>query len=64
MSFPLNRVADGEPSCETTGRTGLAAGWWQGHEALDSEGSTHVGLVGKALDWLSLTGARPGAVKG
>ncbi|WP_369051905.1 apiosidase-like domain-containing protein [Kineococcus terrestris] len=101
---PLKGVANGEPSYENTGRTGRAAGWWQGHEAwanlcaggtmgvvygagslwqwklhpdepghsdffsapgagwreaLDFEGSTYVGLVGRILDGLPLTGARP-----
>ncbi|MCB9137106.1 MAG: DUF4038 domain-containing protein [Caldilineaceae bacterium] len=30
---PVKGVANGEPSYENTGAPGLAAGWWQGHEA-------------------------------
>ncbi|MBZ2197868.1 apiosidase-like domain-containing protein [Occultella gossypii] len=32
-NLPAKGVANGEPSYENTGRTGLASGWWQGHEA-------------------------------
>jgi Protein of unknown function (DUF4038) len=101
---PEKAIANGEPTYENTGRTGHAAGWWQGHEAwvnlcvgatmgvvygagslwqwklhpdepgqsdffaapgcgwreaLDFEGSRFVGLVGRILDGLPLTGARP-----
>lgn len=30
---PARGAANGEPTYEHTGRTGKAAGWWQGHEA-------------------------------
>jgi hypothetical protein len=30
---PAKAAANGEPTYENTGRTGKAAGWWQGHEA-------------------------------
>lgn len=30
---PIKAVANGEPTYENGGRTGKAAGWWQGHEA-------------------------------
>jgi hypothetical protein len=30
---PIKAVANGEPTYENTGRTGVATGWWQGHEA-------------------------------
>jgi len=30
---PVKAVANGEPTYENMGRTGRAAGWWQGHEA-------------------------------
>ncbi len=30
---PAKGVANGEPTYEHSGRTGKAAGWWQGHEA-------------------------------
>ncbi len=30
---PVRAIMNGEPSYEHTGRRGVAAGWWQGHEA-------------------------------
>lgn len=30
---PEKAIAIGEPTYENTGRNGVAAGWWQGHEA-------------------------------
>jgi hypothetical protein len=30
---PVKAVANGEPSYENTRKTGMAGGWWQGHEA-------------------------------
>ncbi|MFI7060304.1 DUF4038 domain-containing protein [Kribbella sp. NPDC050124] len=30
---PVKAIANGEPTYENTGRTGVATGWWQGHEA-------------------------------
>ena len=101
---PVRAVMNGEPSYENTGRPGVAAGWWQGHEAwsnvcagallgvaygaaglwqwrlhpdepghapfflaagagwreaLDFEGSTYVGLVGRILEGLPLEHAEP-----
>ena len=32
-NLPVKALANGEPTYENTGRLGLAAGWWQGHEA-------------------------------
>lgn len=32
-NHPVKAVANGEPTYEHTGRTGVAEGWWQGHEA-------------------------------
>ncbi|WP_329126282.1 apiosidase-like domain-containing protein [Streptomyces sp. NBC_01465] len=32
-NLPVKAVANGEPSYEHTGGRGVAAGWWQGHEA-------------------------------
>ncbi|TDD21004.1 DUF4038 domain-containing protein [Kribbella turkmenica] len=32
-NLPVKAVANGEPTYENTGRTAVAAGWWQGHEA-------------------------------
>jgi len=32
-NMPVKAVANGEPTYENIGRTGRAAGWWQGHEA-------------------------------
>jgi hypothetical protein len=32
-NLPVKAVANGEPTYEHIGRTGKAAGWWQGHEA-------------------------------
>lgn len=32
-NLPVKAVANGEPTYENMGKTGRAAGWWQGHEA-------------------------------
>jgi hypothetical protein len=101
---PVKAIANGEPTYENTGRTGVATGWWQGHEAwsnlcaggtmgvvygagslwqwrlhpdepghsdfflapgagwreaIDFEGSTYVGLLGKILDGLPTTDLEP-----
>lgn len=103
-NLPEKALANGEPTYENTAVTGLAGGWWQGHEAwsnlcagaamgvvhgagslwqwklhpdevgqsprfsapgagwreaLSFPGSTVVGLVGRILDGLPMTDARP-----
>ncbi|MGW2049898.1 apiosidase-like domain-containing protein [Streptomyces sp. NPDC001858] len=103
-NLPAKAVANGEPTYENTGRLGLAADWWQGHEswsnlcaggtigvvygaaglwqwrlhpaepghqpfflapdagwreALDFEGSRHVGMVAHILAGLPLADMRP-----
>ena len=50
---PVKAVANGEPSYERTRRAGLAAGWWQGHEAWSNlcAGSTMGVVYGAANIW-------------
>lgn len=45
-NLPVKAVANGEPTYENIGRTGRAAGWWQGHEAwLNLTAGGTMGLV-------------------
>jgi hypothetical protein len=50
---PPKGVANGEPSYENTGVPGLAAGWWQGHEAWSNlcAGGTMGVFYGAASLW-------------
>lgn len=52
-NLPVKAVANGEPSYENTGIPGVAAGWWQGHEAWSNlcAGGTMGVFYGAASLW-------------
>ncbi|MEU6606570.1 DUF4038 domain-containing protein [Streptomyces shenzhenensis] len=52
-NLPEKAVANGEPSYENTRETGLAGGWWQGHEAWSNlcAGAAMGAVYGAASLW-------------
>jgi hypothetical protein len=61
-NVPIKAVANGEPTYENGGRTGKAAGWWQGHEAWSNlcAGGT-MGVVygaGSLWQWVNRIGEK------